>query len=81
MDIFFFAVLLSERRSSFMTNKAGTNHNDTFGCGRLFLYILLILMSPQEVDVLTVDPNDIGLENFTSSSDAKFVVLNVGAIG
>jgi hypothetical protein len=32
------------------------------------------------VDVLTVDPNDIGLENFTSSSDAKFVVLNVGTI-
>jgi hypothetical protein len=37
-------------------------------------------MGPQEVDVLTVDPNDIGLENFTSSSDTKFVVLNVGTI-
>jgi hypothetical protein len=63
-----------------MTDKAGTHHNDTFGCDCLFLYILLILMGPQEVDVLTVDPNDIGLENFTSSSDTKFVVLNVGTI-
>jgi hypothetical protein len=63
-----------------MPDKAGTNYNNTFCCGRFFLYIFLVLVRPQEMDVLAFNSRNIWLENFTSSGDAKFVVLDMSTI-